>query len=177
MRCVQLPLLSSLLTSMPLLFATSFSTWPPFFWGMLYFLAILDQWRFYIGDHGPPPQIISEAVSSTNNACNDVHSVHSVTQILIQNTVRRQLPPQFPVVLWRRFRWACQQDLNVTNDGNSNLPHKTMPTLSIYERDRVHGSRYWWAWSFFAQARFARSRAGCAPLSGSATVDGPLNTG
>ena len=59
----------------------------------------------------------------------------------------------------RQGRWACQQDLNVTNDENSNLPHK--PTLSISERDRVRGSRSWWAWSKILRERMPRRL--CSP--------------
>ena len=49
-----------------------------------------------------------------------------------------------------------------------------MPTLSFSERDRVHGSISWWAWSKILRARFAR--IGCAPPStnpGSATAYAP----
>ena len=40
-----------------------------------------------------------------------------------------------------------KKDLTIPNDRNSNLPHKTMPTLLISKRNQAQGSKlFWWVW-------------------------------
>ena len=70
----------------------------------------------------------------------------------------------------RQGRWACKQELNVTNDRKPNLHHKTMPTLNF----RTCSVISWWTIRGVVQI-YGHGQKFCAPPP-SINVDLPLQT-